>query len=144
MIGVAPGELIDKLTILEIKAERVADPQRRAHVRQEQELVAAAVDGAIVASAELLALRSELRAVNEALWDVEEAIRECDRRGDFGASFVALAQSVYRTNDRRAALKRQINELLHSELVEEKEYGRTPPSVAPEHGLASSVLPSPW
>jgi hypothetical protein len=94
-----------------------------------------------------LTLRTELRGVNEALWDVEEAIRACDSRGDFGASFVALAQWVYRTIDRRAALKRQINELLHSELVEEKEYGRTPPSVAPaapEHGLAPSVLPSPW
>jgi hypothetical protein len=122
-VGVAPGELIDKLTILEIKAERVTDPQKRAHVRHEQELVAAAVDGAIVASAELVALRSELRGVNEALWDIEEAIRACDRGGDFGAEFVALAQSVYRTNDHRAAIKRRINELLHSELVEEKEYG---------------------
>jgi tetratricopeptide (TPR) repeat protein len=124
-IDVAPGELIDKLTILEIKAERVADPQKLAHVRHEQERLTAAVDGAIIPSAELVALRTELRAVNEKLWEIEEAIRDCDHRGDFGESFVALAQSVYRTNDRRAALKRRINELLNSELVEEKEYGST-------------------
>jgi hypothetical protein len=122
-IGVAPGELIDKLTILEIKAERVVDPQTLAHIRHEQGLLTAAVDGAIVASAELTALRTELRGVNQELWDIEEAIRARDRCGDFGASFVALAQSVYRTNDRRVVIKRRINELLHSELVEEKEYG---------------------
>jgi hypothetical protein len=122
-IDVAPGELFDKLTILEIKAERLVDPQKLAHVRHEQGIAAAALDRVLVASPELGALRAELRAVNEELWDVEDAIRNCDRRGDFGASFVALAQSVYRTNDRRAALKRRINELLHSELVEEKAYG---------------------
>jgi hypothetical protein len=138
-VGVAPGELIDKLTILEIKAERVTDPQKRAHVRHEQELVAAAIDGAIVASAELVALRTELRGVNEALWDIEEAIRASDRRGDFGTEFVALAQSFYRTNDHRAAIKRRINELLHSELVEEKEYGTAPLS-SHENGNALRKL----
>jgi tetratricopeptide (TPR) repeat protein len=124
-IDVAPGELIDKLTILEIKAERMADAQKLVHVRHEQERLTAAVDGAIIASAELVALRTELRAVNETIWEIEEAIRDCDRRGDFGPSFVALAQAVYRTNDQRAALKRRINELLNSELVEEKQYGST-------------------
>jgi tetratricopeptide (TPR) repeat protein len=122
-IDVAPGELIDKLTILEIKAERVADPQKLAHVRHEKEQLAAALDGAIIASPELLALRTELRTVNEQLWQIEDAIRDCDRRGDLGESFVALARSVYRTNDHRATLKRRINELLNSELVEEKDYG---------------------
>jgi tetratricopeptide (TPR) repeat protein len=120
-IDVAPGELIDKLTMLEIKAERVTDPRKLAHVRHEQERLTAAGDAAIIASEELLTLRTELRAVNEKLWEIEEAIRDCDRRGDFGDSFVALARSVYRTNDRRAALKQRINELLNSELVDEQE-----------------------
>ena len=71
----------------------------------------------------LSALRCVLRAVNEELWRVEDDIRDCDRGGDFGPRFIALAQSVYRTNDRRAALKRRINLLLDSEVVEEKSYG---------------------
>ena len=125
-IDVAPGELIDKLTILEIKAERIHDPEKLAHVRHEQGLLAAALDRALVPSAELTGLRTELRAVNEELWQVEDAIRDCDRGGDFGPRFVALAQSVYRTNDRRAALKRRINVLLGSEVVEEKSYGGEP------------------
>jgi hypothetical protein len=122
-VDVAPGELIDKLTILEIKAERITDPEKLAHVRHERDLLMAALDRAVIPSAEVIALRAELRGVNEILWDVEDAIRACDRRGDFGPDFVALAQRVYRTNDHRAALKRRINVLLGAEVMEEKSYG---------------------
>ncbi len=122
-IDVAPGELIDKLTILEIKAERIQDPEKLAHVRYEQGLLAAALDRALIPSAELTALWTDLRAVNEQLWEIEDAIRECDRRGDFGEGFVTLAQRVCRMNDRRAALKKRINVMLGSEVVEEKCYG---------------------
>jgi len=125
-IDVAPGELIDKLTILEIKSERIHDPEKLAHVRHEQALLAAALDRALVPSAELTGLWTELRAVNEELWQVEDAIRDCDRQSDFGPRFIALAQSVYRTNDHRAALKRRINVMLGSEVVEEKSYGGEP------------------
>jgi hypothetical protein len=118
-IEVAPGELIDKLTILEIEAERISDPKKLADVRHECELLTGALDRALIPSAELMVLRAELKAVNEALWRAEEAIRDCNHRGDFGPEFVTLAQSAYRSKDRGTAIKRQINALLGAETVEE-------------------------
>ena len=119
MIEVAPGELIDKLTILAIKLDRIDDPAKRANVRREHEMLARAHPGDV---APLDALTAELRAVNASLWEIEDRIRDCERLGDFGADFVALARAVYKTNDRRAALKRAINDTLGSRLVEEKSY----------------------
>lgn len=121
-VPVSAGELIDKLTILAIKARRIADPAKLANVRRELALLEAAkakhgLDGSATAR-----LTGELLAVNERLWDIEDDIRDCERRGDFGEAFVALARSVYRTNDRRAEIKRQINDLAGSLLVEEKSY----------------------
>jgi tetratricopeptide (TPR) repeat protein len=123
-IDVSPGELIDKITILEIKGRRFQDADKLKHVQIERELLRAALDRAIVPSDELTAVMAELQSVNEALWQIEEDIRDRDRAGDFGPQFVALAQSVYRTNDHRAALKRRINALLHAEVIEEKDYGK--------------------
>jgi tetratricopeptide (TPR) repeat protein len=121
-IPVAPGELIDKITILEIKTERIRDSLKLANVRAElAELTAARARG-LPDSAELARLTSELKTVNEALWQIEDAIRECERAQDFGPHFIQLARSVYQCNDRRAALKRQINERLGSRLIEEKSY----------------------
>jgi hypothetical protein len=79
-------------------------------------------DRAMPGSAELVRLAAELKGVNEKLWRIEDDIRLCERDEDFGTRFIALARSVYRTNDRRAALKRQVNELLGSRLIEEKSY----------------------
>ena len=121
-VEIAPGELIDKITILEIKSERITDAAKRHHVGTELALLVAARDRAVPGSAELARLATELKAVNEALWQIEDEIRLCERDEDFGPRFVALARSVYRTNDRRAALKHQINELLGSKLIEEKSY----------------------
>jgi len=121
-IEVAPGELIDKLTILEIKRERIADGRKRAHVEAEFAALRGAESEGVSSSSDLLALRARLRSVNERLWDIEDEIRDCERRGDFGASFIALARAVYMTNDRRAELKREINDLLGSALIEEKSY----------------------
>jgi hypothetical protein len=121
-VEIAPGELIDKITILEIKSERITDAAKRHHVGTELALLVAARDRAVPSSAELARLATELKALNEARWQVEDEIRLCERDEDFGPRFVALARSVYRTNDRRAALKRQINELLGSKLIEEKSY----------------------
>jgi hypothetical protein len=135
-IEVAPGELIDKLTILEIKIERIGDAKKLVHVRHERELLAAALDRALIPSAELKALRAELKAVNEALWQAEDAICDCNRGGDFGPEFAALAQSVYRSKDQRAALKRRINELLGAEVLEEKSYD----AVAPHGDRAEPVI----
>jgi hypothetical protein len=121
-IEVAPGELIDKITILEIKLERIKDGDKLANVRLEHDTLVKARDGAIEATPELDRLSSELKAANEALWDIEDDIRDCERNKDFGDAFVQLARSVYISNDKRAALKREINELLGSNLIEEKSY----------------------
>ena len=122
LVEIAPGELIDKITILEIKSERIADADKLKNVRVELDVLAAARDAAIAASAELAELTAQLKQVNEALWEIEDAIRDCERGQEFGPKFIELARSVYHTNDRRSALKRQINELLGSKLIEEKSY----------------------
>jgi hypothetical protein len=122
LVEIAPGELLDKITILEIKRERLAQPDKRRNVEAELATLEAARARAVPASEALGRLTAALKVVNEALWQTEDAIRLCERAGDFGPRFIELARSVYHQNDRRAALKRQINELLGSRLIEEKSY----------------------
>jgi Family of unknown function (DUF6165) len=116
------GELIDKITILRIKAERIREPEKLANVHRELALLErlAHEDGASQSTIDLLT--DKLAAANARLWTIEDAIRECEREGDFGPRFVALARSVYRENDMRAAIKRAINTLASSALAEEKSY----------------------
>jgi len=121
-VEIAPGELIDKVTILEIKSDRITEADKLANVRIELETLQACRDDAVPASEELERLTSELRKINETLWIIEDDIRDCERDGNFGEKFVELARAVYKTNDVRAALKRDINVLLGSRLVEEKSY----------------------
>ena len=121
-IEIAPGELIDKITILEIKSERIEDTKKVANVRIELETLEASRDATLPASPDLTRLTAALKAVNEELWVIEDDIRDCERAEDFGPEFIRLARAVYKTNDRRAALKREINELLGSRLIEEKSY----------------------
>jgi hypothetical protein len=121
-VEVSPGELIDKITILEIKQARIIDAAKRRNVEVELETLSAAVEANLEPSDELATLKGDLRSVNEALWDVEDELRVLERDRDFGARFVELARAVYHRNDRRAALKRKINELLGSRLIEEKQY----------------------
>jgi Family of unknown function (DUF6165) len=120
-IEVAPGELIDKITILEIKLARMSDQEKIRNVQREYALLAGVAD-VVSTSLELTTLRSELKSINEMLWQIEDDIRECERRQDFGPDFIRLARAVYRTNDERARVKREINRLLNSTLVEEKAY----------------------
>lgn len=122
LIPVSAGELIDKITILRLKAERIGDPVREANVRRELALLETVRAGFLGSLDGLAPLMAELQAVNAALWDVEEGKRDCERRQDFGPAFVALARSVYLENDRRAALKRRIDDLAGSDLVEEKSH----------------------
>jgi Tfp pilus assembly protein PilF len=122
VIEAAPGVLIDKITILEIKAQRIGDVEKLRHVRTELETLRAARDRTILPSDELASLTRELRSVNKSLWTIEDEIRGCERAGDFGLKFAELARSVYKNNDHRAAIKRRINERLRSEIVEEKSY----------------------
>ena len=121
-VDVSVGELIDKITILEIKAARLGDPAQLNNVKNELESLAAARDAALPASAKLTELSLSLRRINERLWGIEDDIRDRERAKDFGPRFIELARSVYVCNDERAALKRRINELLGSRIVEEKSY----------------------
>lgn len=122
LVPVAAGELIDKLTILQLKLRNITDPSRLTNVQREYDALSAVAGKAIAQSAELDALTEELQTVNGHLWDVEDDIRACEARGDFGPAFVELARSVYRLNDRRADIKRRINVHTGSQLVEEKSY----------------------
>lgn len=120
-IPVAIGELFDKITILRIKSERFSDASKRANV--DVELAALEqVAAAVVDSPELRDLVAELQAVNAGLWDVEDRKRAHEREGRFDAEFIHLARRVYLENDQRAAIKRRINLLTGSALVEEKSH----------------------
>jgi Family of unknown function (DUF6165) len=123
-VSLSFGEAADKITILAIKNERMRDAAQLAHVRAELKLLNEAFFAAIARAPAFDALLAELRSINETLWRIEDDIRACETRGDFGAEFVTLARAVYRNNDERARLKREINTLLGSELVEEKFYAR--------------------
>jgi hypothetical protein len=121
-VEIAPAELVDKLTILEIKLERIADPDKLRNVRVEYDLLRQVSDAEIAPSERLTALTALLKEINGRLWSIEDDIRDLERAKSFGTEFVALARSVYRTNDERAATKRLINELLNSAILEEKSY----------------------
>ena len=122
LTAIAPGELIDKITILRIKSERIADEAKLKNVRTELAVLNETLEKDVPASDELSRLDAALQAVNEELWVIEDDIRDCERAGDFGDEFIRLARAVYVTNDKRAALKKEINLLLGSTLVEEKSY----------------------
>ncbi len=122
LVEISAGELIDKITILEIKLRNIRDPAKLANVRHEYERLTATLRKELPQSEALTALTQALQAVNAELWQIEDEIRDRERAQSFDGQFVALARSVYRTNDRRAALKREINALLQSDIVEEKSY----------------------
>ena len=119
---VSPGELLDKLTILDIKAERIDDAEKRSNVQHERQVLEEVWDEANLETRETVRLRAELKRVNEALWEIEDAIRDEERARRFGDRFIELARAVYVTNDERAALKKAINSELGSKIVEEKSY----------------------
>jgi tetratricopeptide (TPR) repeat protein len=121
-IEVSPGELLDRLSILRIKNRRIADADKRERVRKELHALLQVRARHLPELAELTQLEADLQGVNEAMWEVEDALRLCEREQNFGERFVALSRSVYRHNDRRAALKRRINALLGSTLDEQKAY----------------------
>ncbi len=116
------GELIDKITILEIKLDKLSDGPQRANVRREFDALVDVRDRHAPSPQSWQAAATELKAINEILWKVEDDIRDCERDKRFDAHFIELARSVYRTNDRRAQAKRRLNEAMGSALVEEKLY----------------------
>jgi hypothetical protein len=125
-VPISYGEAADKITILTIKSEWMRDAAQRSNVSKELALLSGAFFGAIERTPEFDALFDALTDVNRKLWTIEDAIRLCEAQGDFGKEFVTLARSVYRQNDERARIKREINALLGSELVEEKSYAMGP------------------
>ena len=122
LIQVSPGELIDKMTILEVKLDHMSDPAKLANVRREHDMIKQTFRDNVADTPALAKLIAELKATNLALWTVEDLIRDHEREGNFGEKFVQLARSIYRINDERAAIKRRINILLDSAIVEEKSY----------------------
>jgi hypothetical protein len=125
VVEIAPGELLDKITILQIKRARIADPAKRQHVCIELGALQAARARALREPDAMMPLVAELQQINERLWDVEDALRLAEQRQDFGPDFVARARSVYQLNDQRARLKRRINDLCGSTLIEKKSYAGT-------------------
>lgn len=121
-VKTSPGEFLDKMTILEIKVERIQDPEKLRNVRHELELLRADWQASPLAARDVSALVAALKEVNEALWEIEDRIRVKESEGVFDAEFIDLARSVYRRNDRRAALKRELNLALGSDILEEKSY----------------------
>ncbi|WP_158885199.1 DUF6165 family protein [Rhodanobacter sp. L36] len=119
---VSYGELIDKITILEIKSRRITDDAKLANVRNELELLLATWANSTASQTDIADERARLLAVNELLWDIEDKIRMKERAQAFDQEFIELARAVYFRNDERAAFKREINLKLGSELVEEKSY----------------------
>lgn len=123
-VPVSPGELIDKITILEIKSERMSDPAKLANVRTELALLTETWRSSAFANSDVSSEWSALKAINEKLWDIEDRIRDKERERAFDQEFIELARSVYVTNDERAAVKRAINVKLGSQIVEEKSYAK--------------------
>lgn len=119
---ISAGELVDKITILRVKAARIGDPAKEANVLKELRLLEELAMDVLPDTPVMTELTAELTVINAALWDIEEGKRDCERRQDFGAEFVRLARAVYLENDRRAAIKRAINDESGSDLVEEKSY----------------------
>ena len=128
MVALSWGEVIDKITILEIKQQRLSSAAAIDNVRRELAALNEVVAGATVPDG-LNALKQALKSVNEKLWDIENMIRAKEAEAAFDHAFVELARSVYVNNDERANLKREINKLLKSELVEEKQYTPYAPSL---------------
>jgi len=121
-VEISNGELVDKVTILQIKSEKIFDPNKLRNIRHEfillyNSMLSLGIDEN---SEEFI----KLKEVNLKLWEIEEQIREKEQKSEFGNEFIALARSVYINNDIRAQIKRKINETTHSELIEEKEYAK--------------------
>ena len=121
-VPISPGELLDKITILQIKSERIGDPAKVANVRTELAMLEKVWSEAVEADDEITALTQELKKINEALWEIEDDIRDEERNKRFGERFIELARAVYVTNDDRANAKKKVNLHLNSSIVEEKSY----------------------
>jgi hypothetical protein len=122
LIPISPGELLDKITILQIKSERISDATKVANVRTELGMLEQVWSDTVKDDEQIRALSSELKSINEALWEIEDDIRDEERNNRFSDRFIELARAVYVTNDERANAKKKVNLHLNSSIVEEKSY----------------------
>lgn len=122
LVPVSPGEVLDKITILEIKSERMTDEEKLRNVRTELSLLNATWKERVSSDDTVIRLHAELKRINEALWEIEDDIRDKEKVREFDQRFIDLARSVYVTNDKRAAAKKELNLHLGSQIVEEKSY----------------------
>lgn len=121
-VPVSPGEVLDKISILEIKSERMNDPEKVANVRIELALLQETWAKAVKSDRVIDGLHDQLKEINEALWEIEDDIRDKERLKEFDDRFIELARQVYFTNDRRSQVKKELNLHLGSQIVEEKSY----------------------
>ena len=121
-IELSIGELLDKISILQIKAERIDDPSKVKNINKELDVLMSLWNDSPYSDTKLSSEINELKNINEALWDIEDKIRDKERNQLFDKDFIELARSVYFTNDKRAEIKRIINDKTGSELIEEKSY----------------------
>ena len=128
IVKTSPGEFLDKLTILEIKSERIRDQKKLENVERELAYLRIIWAESSLSKMDVSALLSKLKETNESLWEIEDQIRLKEAANQFDDEFIQLARSVYLTNDRRAAIKRALNITLGSELQEEKSYADRSPS----------------
>lgn len=128
LIEVAPGELVDKITILDLKLKHITDEEKVHNIEKERSFLGIRYLSLKEVMKEedkkikLRDLHNLLYETNAKIWDIEDGVRDCEREKNFGPEFVELARSVYKTNDKRCELKREINKLLGSEIMEEKSY----------------------
>jgi hypothetical protein len=122
LVPVSPGEVLDKITILEIKSERMTDEEKLRNVITELSLLNDTWNDRVSADDTIRRIHAELKRINEALWEIEDDIRDKEKVREFDQRFIELARSVYFTNDKRAAAKKELNLYLGSEIVEEKSY----------------------
>lgn len=121
-VPVSPGEVLDKITILEIKSERMTDPDKLGNVRAELDLLQRTWNQTIETDETIRSLHDQLKEINEALWEIEDDIRDKERAKEFDERFIELARSVYFTNDKRSQVKKALNLHLGSKIIEEKSY----------------------
>ena len=124
LIPISWGELFDKITILQIKSEKILSPASLKNIDRELKQLSLVFDKAFTENSLALKLAEELREINSKLWDIEDRIREKEKKKVFDNEFIQLARNVYIKNDQRSVIKRTINEVFGSELIEEKSYSK--------------------
>ena len=122
LVPISPSELLDKMTILEIKSERIDDTKKVMNVRHELKLLSKVWSDSVTEDKVIANLRQQLKTINEKLWEIEDDVRNEEQQNRFGKKFIELARAVYVTNDKRAQIKKDVNLYLGSEIIEEKSY----------------------